>query len=141
MPQPPRKRITKQTRTRAVSLRVNATGPEQKLWNALRARQLSGLKFRRQHPIEPYIVDFFCAEHRLVLELDGDSHEGRQEYDCQREQFLAFHHFRVLRFTNDEVLTNLDGVLEVILKACSVPATDPSPSPSPKKGRGIKKPR
>lgn len=112
-----RQRVTDQTRRRAVELRNKSTGPEQVLWQSLRARQLADLKFRRQHPIEPFIVDFFCADAKLIIELDGESHEGTQKYDADREQQLASMGYRILRFTNDEVIENLDGVLEVIGKA------------------------
>jgi very-short-patch-repair endonuclease len=105
------------TRARARELRRNATGPERMLWSALHARQVGGLKFRRQHPIEPYIVDFYCAQAKLVIELDGESHEGRQGYDLQRERFLRRQGFKVFRVTNDDVLDNLEGVCEAIVRA------------------------
>ncbi len=82
----------------------------------LRARQLGGIKFRRQHPIEPYVVDFLCASAKLVIELDGESHDGRDQYDNRRTQHLKDLGFRVLRVTNDDVLTNLDGVIELIAR-------------------------
>src|SRR5882724_8496594 len=112
----PLKRVTNQTRRRAVELRKNSTQPEQLLWSTLCRRQLGGLKFRRQHPIEPYIVDFYCATANLVIELDGESHDGRQEYDELRSEFLRSRGLKVLRLTNDDVLTNLDGVAEFILR-------------------------
>lgn len=111
-----RQRVTDQTRHRAVELRKHSTTPEQLLWNAVRNRQIANTKFRRQHPIESYIVDFFSADAKLIIELDGESHEGRQDYDARREQRLKAMGYQVLRFTNDEVLENLDGVLEVILR-------------------------
>ena len=80
----------------------------------LRGRQLNGLKFRRQHPVEPYIVDFYCVEAKLVIELDGESHNSRETYDEDRAKFLANLGLNVMRITNDDVLTNLDGVAEGI---------------------------
>ena len=73
-----RKRTTQTTRERSEQLRPNSTFPEQLLWSVLRGRQLRGLRFRRQHPIEPYVVDFYCAAARLAIELDGESHDGRE---------------------------------------------------------------
>ena len=113
----PLRRVTDRTRSRAQQLRRNATQPEQLLWSILRARRLGGLKFRRQHPIEPYVVDFYCAEANLVVELDGESHEGRQEYDQHRESFLSNMGLTIIRVTNDQVLDNSDGVAEGILRA------------------------
>jgi len=72
------------------------------------------MKFRRQHPVEPYVVDFLCASAKLVIELDGESHDGRLRYDDRRTQHLEDLGFQVLRVTNDDVLTNLDGVMELI---------------------------
>jgi ATP-dependent DNA helicase RecQ len=84
----PLKRVTNQTRKKAVRLRASSTHPEQRLWSILCRRQLGGLKFRRQHPIEPYIVDFYCPSANTAIELDGDSHEGRQCYDEKRASFM-----------------------------------------------------
>jgi very-short-patch-repair endonuclease len=130
------KRVTNQTRNRAVQLRYNVTAPEQILWSILCRRQLGGLKFRRQHPIEPYIVDFYCSSVNLVIELDGESHEGRQSYDKDRAEHLQTLGLRVLRFTNDDVITNLEGVAIAILREAGINSGEPSPSPS-LKGRGI----
>lgn len=93
------------------------TKAERILWSALSGRKCGGRKFRRQHPIEPYIVDFDCAEANLVVEIDGDSHEGRQEYDRRRDEFLEGLGLTILRVSNDDVLDNLDGVAEAILRA------------------------
>jgi very-short-patch-repair endonuclease len=98
-------------------MRTNATVPETLLWSALRGRNLSGLKFRRQHPIEPYIADFYCHSARLVIELDGRSHDNRSEHDNQRSKFLGELGLIALRISNDDVLNNLDGVLEFIAEA------------------------
>jgi len=112
----PLKRVAKVTRDRTIDLRKQATHPEKLLWSILSGRQLAGLKFRRQHPIEPFIVDFYCAEAKLVIELDGESHNGRESYDAERSKLLANLGLNVMRITNDEVLTNLDGVAEGILR-------------------------
>jgi very-short-patch-repair endonuclease len=130
----PLKRVTNQTRQRAKDLRLSSTKPEEKLWSILCRRQLSGLKFRRQHPIEPYIVDFYCASANLVIELDGESHDGRLSYDEARDVKLRGLGLKIIRVLNDEVLSNLEGVAELILREAT--QTEPSPNPS-LQGRGI----
>jgi len=105
-----------ETRARAKSLRANMTPPEIKLWNILRAGHL-GVKFVRQMPIAPYIADFAAREYRLVIELDGDSHAGREAYDAARTAFIESKGFRVLRFGNSEVTINPEGVARAILIA------------------------
>jgi len=93
-------------------LRRNATIPERMLWNRLRGGSLAGLKFRRQQPIGPYIVDFFCHEAALVVEVDGRSHDDRGKEDCQRETFLREQQrLQVLRVSNDDVLKETEAVL------------------------------
>lgn len=95
-----------------------STEAEKLLWQKLRARQLGGAKFRRQTPIGPYIVDFVSFEHRLVVEIDGGQHNaspGRQ-HDLKRTAWLEAQGFRVLRFWNNQVLANLEGVLERTLQ-------------------------
>src|SRR3989442_531668 len=96
--------------TRARRLRRNSTVPERILWSVLRNRSLGGLKFRRQYPIGRYIVDFCCHEARLIVELDGESHEGQQRRDNRRQEYLEQQGYRVFRVTNDDVSTNLEGV-------------------------------
>ena len=106
------------TRTRlARGLRRRSTDAERHLWRHLRSRGLGGLKFRRQEPIGRYIVDFVCYENRIVVELDGSQHAMRREEDQARDQWLSEQGFKVLRFLDNEVLTNIDGVLEVLSKA------------------------
>ena len=97
-------------------LRRDSTVPERILWGLLRNRRLAGMKFRRQRTIGPFIVDFYCDEMKLVIEVDGESHAGRQEEDQKRQSFLERNGLRVIRFTNDEVLGNLEGVGMEILK-------------------------
>jgi very-short-patch-repair endonuclease len=96
-------------------LRTNSTEAEQRLWRAFRNRQLAGQKFRRQHPIPPYIVDFICLERRLIIELDGGQHADAVADDETRTRYLESQGYKVLRFWNHEALSNTDGMLAVIL--------------------------
>src|SRR5690606_10877016 len=100
----------------AQRLRRETTGPERALWSALRNKKVSGLRFRRQHPIGPYIVDFFCASHAIAVEIDGMSHayQDRTAHDRRREEWLRAHGVRVLRFTNDDVVRDPAKVAEAI---------------------------
>jgi len=93
-------------------LRKNMTDAERLLWNRVRANQL-GIKFRRQQPLENYVVDFVCFEQKLIIELDGGQHFD-SERDAKRDDFLKANGYRILRFWNNEVLRNIEGVLEVI---------------------------
>jgi len=99
---------------RARELHRKPTDAENALWRALRSRRLRAFKFRRQHPIAPYIVDFVCLEERLIVEVDGGQHAVE---DPTREALLRGRGFRVLRFWNHDVLTNAAGVLEAIAAA------------------------
>jgi very-short-patch-repair endonuclease len=99
-------------------LRRRATPTEQRLWAVLRGRRFAGRRFRRQHPIGPYIVDFLCAEVRLVVEIDGLIHEARQEYDAERDDFLREWGYRVLRIPVDQIRDDLAGALSQIEIAC-----------------------
>jgi len=90
------------------------TVPEQRLWWILRKRQLDGYRFRRQHPIGDYIVDFCCPTVGLVIEVDGDPHADRIEYDDRRTRWLEQQGYRVLRVGNHDVMTNLSGVYGLI---------------------------
>jgi len=101
----------------ARNLRKNSTEAERKLWSHLRNRQLLNHKFRRQHPIGKYVVDFVCIEKQLIIELDGGQHMERKSEDEERTKFLETQGYRVLRFWNDQVLKETVSVLEVILKA------------------------
>ncbi len=115
------------------------TGPEKQLWLKLRLRQFQGLKFRRQHGIGPYIVDFYCPERSLVLEIDGDSHAGAEQIqkDQARDRYLHSLGLHVVRYQNHDVIKNIDGVLEDLLKHITAgsisshtrkDSTSPSPS-------------
>lgn len=112
-------------------LRTNSTDAEKYLWHSLRNRQLAGSKFRRQHPIPPYTVDFVCLERRLIVELDGGQHAEAVIYDASRTVFLEGLGYRVLRFWNNDVLGNMQAVPEEILRELSA---SPSPRPSPPEG-------
>lgn len=103
------------------------TGPEKKLWSELRGNKL-GVRFRRQQPVGPYVVDFFCAAHNLVIELDGDSHLTTTERDHDREVYLVQQGYRVMRFANDEVLRDVESVVRTILASIEPPPSPPSPS-------------
>jgi very-short-patch-repair endonuclease len=106
-------------RARALRLRLHMTDAERKLWYALRDRRFAGFKFRRQAPIGPFIADFVCFDRRLVIEVDGGQHAGSLR-DRQRDRWFAANEFRVLRFWNNEVLSNLDGVMTVRAQALKV---------------------
>lgn len=109
-------------------LRQNSTGAEKCLWQHLRNRRLAGWKFRRQTPIGPYVVDFVCQEQKLIVEVDGGHHEAQAEDDKLRTAWLESQGFRVIRFWNNEVMTNLDGVIAVILETSEHPHPSPLPS-------------
>ena len=111
-------RIHPAIRQRARELRQPMTPVEAKLWQRLRRRQLNGHYFRRQHPIDNSIADFYCAKARLVVEVDGDVHAMQEEHDNVRTEWLEERGYRVIRFTNDKVFRQLDAVLESILAAC-----------------------
>ncbi|MGB6056258.1 MAG: endonuclease domain-containing protein [Burkholderiaceae bacterium] len=98
----------------AKELRSHQTDAEQRLWYHLRAHRLMDLKFKRQKPVGPYIVDFICHEIQLVIEVDGGQHQEAAEYDRRRDAWLRERGYQVLRFWNNEVMQQTDGVLEAI---------------------------
>jgi very-short-patch-repair endonuclease len=99
-------------------LRKRPTDAEQLLWKHLRMKQMEGLKFRRQQPVDKYIVDFVCFEKRLIIEVDGGQHAVEGNKDKERDTYLQQCWFKVLRFWNNEVLQNTEGVLTVIRESC-----------------------
>jgi very-short-patch-repair endonuclease len=107
-------------------LRRSETDAERRIWLSLRNRRLGGFKFRRQQAFGPYIVDFFCAEQFLIVELDGGQHAVNAEQDTVRTSYLVVRGYRVLRFWNNDVLSNTPGVLESILKELRTPYCSPS---------------
>ncbi len=114
------------TTAKARQLRRQSTDAERKLWAILRNRQLTGYKFRRQVPMGSYIVDFVCFEKNIVVELDGGQHQAQRGYDGNRTQWLQSAGFRVIRFWNNQVLSETDGVVQAILAALEV-KIPPSP--------------
>jgi len=102
---------------RARTLRQNMTEAERRVWQILRSHQMQGYKFRRQVPIGRYIADFACHEARLIVEIDGGQHERSSPPERERSGFLQSEGYRILRFWNNEVLANLDGVHETIADA------------------------
>jgi very-short-patch-repair endonuclease len=127
----------KPTLIKAKRLRRDLTDAERKLWSILRGAQLDGAKFRRQQPIGPFIADFVCQDRRLIVEADGGQH-SESPSDERRTAFLEHNGYRVLRFWNNDILNNLDGVAQVIASALSVPhpAQAALESPSPSRGEG-----
>ena len=125
------------TLVKAKRLRRDLTDAERKLWSILRSRQFEGVKFRRQQPIGPFIVDFVCQEQRLIIEADGGQHADSNS-DASRTRFLESKGYRTLRFWNNDILQNLEGVAETILSALATPhPAQASPeSPSPSRGEG-----
>ena len=117
----------------AKRMRCNPTDAERALWRVLRAKRLCEWKFRRQVRIEPYIVDFVCFSARMIVEADGSQHVENMA-DQKRDAFLQAQGFRVLRYWNNDVLTNREGVLTAILAALETPL----PNPSPTRGEGLK---
>ncbi len=111
--------VSRQMRRRAQDLRLRMTDAERQLWYALRDRRFAGFKFRRQVPLGPFIVDFVCFEERLVIEVDGGQHAESLK-DQRRDRWFAANKFRVLRFWNNEVLSNLEGVITSVAQTLRV---------------------
>ena len=123
-------------RERARTLRKTQTDVEAMLWRLLRSRELTGHKFRRQHPIAGYIADFVCLDRHVVIELDGSQHQEVLDYDQRRTRMLEHAGFQVLRFWNNDVIEKREGVLATILAA----VTAPHPGPLPASGAREKTP-
>ncbi|MDE2341708.1 MAG: endonuclease domain-containing protein [Alphaproteobacteria bacterium] len=119
-------RLTKFAR----SMRKEMTESETRLWFALRAKRFEGIKFCRQKVIDPYIADFCSNEPMLVIEIDGDSHGYQEGYDDARSRYLIDRGYQVLRFTNVDMMSNLEGVLTVIIETIT-----PLPTLSPERER------
>ena len=129
--------VSPQRRNRAKSLRQTMTRAETLLWRYLKAHRVDGLGFRRQVPMQRYVADFVCHTARLVIELDGESHDfaSRQRNDAVRDAWFRSQGYKVLRFTNHDVLSNLTGVVEAVRIAAQNQDTPPSLS-LPHKGGG-----
>ena len=125
-----RVRQTRRATRRARQLRRTMTDAEAKLWNRLRNGQLLGTKFRRQVPIGGFIADFCCRNPKLVVEVDGSQHTERATQDASRTRVLAEHGYAVVRFWDNEVLQDIDGVLEAIVGEVTRRTLAPSASPS-----------
>jgi very-short-patch-repair endonuclease len=119
--------------THARSMRREPTEPETRLWLALRAKRFEAVKFRRQKVIGPYIVDFAARDPMLVIEVDGDTHAGRERQNAERTHYLEQQGYRVIRFSNQDVMTNLEGVLTHLSNVIALPLSQPSPL----NGRGL----
>ncbi|HEX6042535.1 endonuclease domain-containing protein [Longimicrobium sp.] len=113
------RKTSRTVRARARELRQEETYAERLLWRVLRNRAVNGLKFRRQHPLDGFVIDFFCAEARLCVELDGGIHDPQQERDAARTAQLEARGLRVIRFRNEEVENEMDSVLRRIAKAAT----------------------
>ena len=113
-----RRKIIGGSVSRARALRKRSTTAEKMLWQKLRNRRLRGLKFRRQTPIKPYIVDFYCPEKLLVIEVDGSWHYFRSRYDARRTAYLETLGLKVIRFRNGQIREHLGWVLETITEHC-----------------------
>ena len=135
----PHATVSEQQRHRVKHLRRAITRAEILLWRYLKAHRLDGLAFRRQEPIGRYVVDFVCHAARLIVELDGSTHDfdARQHHDATRDAWLASRGYVILRFTNEQVLSALEGVLTVIRETAAARIRSTPPSLSlPRKGGG-----
>jgi len=125
---PPKKTSIK-TVVNARQLRQDATIQEKCLWEVLRSHRFDGIKFRRQHPVGEFIVDFCSPAQKLIIELDGSQHLDQAGYDAKRTRFLESKGYRVLRFWNYEIDAGLDGVVMVILDAAGKGEHPSDPAP------------
>jgi very-short-patch-repair endonuclease len=127
---------------RARELRRNPTDTERKLWHHIRDKQIENFRFRRQRPIGKYIVDFICLEANLVIKLDGGQHAEQLQYDAERTKYLTAQGLHVLRYWNNDVMQNIEGVLENIRTALmqqtpSKPLTNGNPCGTPREGKEL----
>lgn len=120
----------KRDTNRAKSLRNQASPAERRLWKHLSNRQIAGYKFSRQMPVVPYFADFLCRELKLIIEIDGYSHDTQQGYDLARTKDMEDHGYRVARFSNQDVMTNVEGIVREIER---IVANIPTPNPSRKR--------
>ena len=112
--------IPSSAKAHARAMRRTPTEAERKLWYALRDRRMQHVKFRRQAPIGPYVADFLCIEHRLIIEADGGRHAGSAK-DIARDAWLARNGYKILRFWNRDILTDRESVLATIATTCGLP--------------------
>ncbi|MEG3177918.1 DUF559 domain-containing protein [Sphingomonas sp. RB3P16] len=125
--------VRRQISPHAARLRRERTDAEDRFWQAVRSRQLDGFKFRFQHTIGDYVADFVCLEAMVIVEIDGSQHT--ETADAKRTAFLEARGFKILRFWNTDVLTNLEGVATVV-HAALLERRRPSPNPLPQAGEG-----
>jgi very-short-patch-repair endonuclease len=126
----------------ARTLRRDMTDAERVLWNIIKGKNLQGWKFRRQQPLGAYIADFYCAQARLIIEVDGGQHMDRENHDSQCDAWLATAGYRVMRFWNHEVLANPEGVVQRIMEMLDAPhdsaiAFGSASSPPPQGGSKV----
>jgi adenine-specific DNA-methyltransferase len=126
---------------KARTLRQRPTDAESALWRQVRLRQIEGYKFRRQHPIGPYIVDFVCLERQVIVEVDGGQHALQVQQDAERTAWLERSGYRVMRFWDHEVLTELESVKEAIRRSFTPPAPSPPDRVRGRLSEGIHKER
>jgi very-short-patch-repair endonuclease len=123
---------------RAKELRNNATPPEKRLWLHLKNRQIAGHRFNRQMPVGPYFCDFLCRAAKLVIEIDGSGHDQAFAYDLRRTAYLNEQDDAVIRFTNDQIMNQLEGVLaEIQVALADRPTPDPSRQREGRMGRAL----
>lgn len=138
----PHAKVSPRQRSHARTLRQTMTPAETLLWGHIKAIRIDGLGFRRQIPLQDYIADFVCMSAKLAVELDGESHEFDEQrlHDRCRDSFFQAQGFQVLRFTNDEVMSNLEGVVDMIRQTAGGLARGLPPSPAlPHKGGGSRR--
>ena len=129
-------RPTKRQIQQAKQLRQDSTFPERLLWSRLRRGQVYGYRFRRQHAIAGFIVDFVCTDASLIIEVDGDSHIGRAQYDADRQSKFVSMGYRVLRISNDDILRDLDSIVDGIANAVKQATATRHPPPAPPSREG-----
>lgn len=120
----------------ARELRNAPTGTEEMLWRRLKGSRLHGLKFSRQMPIAGFYADFVCRSHKLIIELDGSQHVENARYDAKRTGVLEAAGYHVIRFWNNDLTSNMAGVLQTIISAAAVADRAPTPQPPPASGKG-----
>jgi very-short-patch-repair endonuclease len=135
VPHPPAK-LPEDIRAYAREMRGRMTDAEALLWMLLRNRRIAGAKFRRQHPVGRYILDFYCDEKKLGIELDGGQHGEATGYDQQRDSWLQTQGIRILRFWNNQMLAETEAVMEAIYQAL-VESNSDKKVPLPQAGEGL----
>jgi len=114
----------------AGELRKELTPAERKLWAHLRNNQLKGINFRRQHAVGKYIPDFCAVQEKLIIELDGSQHLEQEEYDAERTKYLEEQGYKVIRFWNNQVMNDMNGVILAITNAINPPPPPSAPPPN-----------